>query len=293
MPGLEVKTPTAKAGGVSSAGREPVRGRAVPGAAAALCGVAVLAGCSLPTGGAVQAEESPGGASASPSASYTPGDAAALVAAATVALAAPDGVKDAEGAARFVENVQATSGNPADPKVDTGYLNAEIVEWEVTPKGSVDPVCVAVKSPTLSGLTPGQATWVVYVSPPIQGDGARLFFTGEGVASCGEAREAVSKFQTDLAARQQANVKSQQLLQSAFLALPLSDLTAGGSLLFDVLRGESKQQTAPAPTPSPSGPPPSPAVVPPDFQWPEPPPAAEPSPTAPAVPAPAEPAPAP
>lgn len=292
MSGSEVKTPTAKAGGVSSAGREPVRGRAVTGVAARLCGVAVLAGCSLPTGGAVQAEQSPGGASPSPSASYTPGDAAALVAAATVALAAPDGVGDPDAVVRFVEGVQAAVKDPSNPGVDTGYANAVIVEADISGRGSADPVCVAVRSPSLSGLVPGQQTWVAYVSPPIQGDGARLFFTDAGVGSCAQAREEVAGFQSDLGARQESNVRSQQFLQSAFLALPISDLTPGGVELFDVLRGEQGQQSAvpraaassaaPAPpVPVPGGP----VSVPPDFEWPT-----APSGAPPAAPLPAPPA---
>ena len=167
------------------------------------------------------------------------------------------------GAFAIARQVPATTGKELDTfisslaaakagtgRVDLGVLNNTLADYSVDPAAGVKgTVCFAVKPPTISTLTPGQAQWVLYFEPAV-GKKSALVIMSKGITTCADALKAAGTVAN--ADRGKVSDASRALAKTAILSLPSSALTKTGLYMLDEARG--LVNNAPASTTTPNSP---------------------------------------
>lgn len=147
---------------------------------------------------------------------------------------------------KFIVELNNAKVNPNKSNLDLGVTGNQLVDYNLTPQGFSDPVCFAVKAPTVEGENPKQLVWVIYFDPSTKEKLPVITIT-LGVTSCSQAKFAVSKMGNKT--RPTISQISHSVLQEAILKVPSTFLTKMGLLLLDETRGLIATQSPIAPKP--------------------------------------------
>ena len=163
---------------------------------------------------------------------YTEVDSMAILGAFAVARQTPSTTK---GLKAFIAKIKSAKDNPGTSKLDLAILGNRLVDYSISDKGFLNPVCYAVKAPSVVNQMPKQSVWVIYFEPATKTKSA-LILISLGVMDCHQASLASSKISSN-SQRIKISNASHQIIQAALNKVPASFLSPVGLAILDESRG--------------------------------------------------------